>query len=140
MTRLVERIYRDVKATNPRLVVSAAVIADVDLAFEDRFQDWRGWLRDGVLDIAVPMAYTPDSERFESLVRTAREVVGDRRRVWAGIGAYMNTARGTVEMIDIARAQDAGGVALFSYDWAVGEGRGDPDNPFLQQVARSFGR
>ena len=33
-------------------------------------------------------------------------------------------------MIDIARAENAGGVVLFSYDWAVGEGKGDPDWPF----------
>jgi len=140
VTRLVRRIYHDVKAADPAMVVSAAVIADAELAFGDRFQDWRGWLREGVLDIAVPMAYTPDSTRFEGLVRIAREAVGDRRRVWAGIGAYMTTAEGTMGMIDIARAHDAGGVVLFSYDWAVGEGRGDPSNPFLQRVGSKFGR
>ncbi len=141
VTRLVERIYRDVKAVKPRLVVSAAVIADAELAYDDRFQDWRAWLEDGILDIAVPMAYTPDRNRFEALVRTAREAAPDRARVWAGIGAYMNTAEGTIEMIDIARAEGAGGVVLFSYDWAVGEGRGDPANPFLRRIARQrFGR
>lgn len=141
ITRLVERIYRDVKAIEPRLVVSAAVIADRELAYEDRFQDWSGWLRDGILDVAVPMAYTPDRDRFHGLIEDAREAARDRRRVWAGIGAYMNTASGTMEMIDIARRQDAGGVVLFSYDWVVGEGRGDPDDPFLQRVGRArFGR
>ncbi len=140
VTRLVERIYRDVKARNPRMVVSAAVIADAELAFADRFQDWRGWLRDGVLDIAVPMAYTPDSVRFENLVRVARESVADPRRVWAGIGAYMTTAEGAMEMIDIARTYGTGGVVLFSYDWAVGDGRGDPANPFLARVGSRFGR
>jgi hypothetical protein len=49
----------------------------------------------------------------------------------------MNTAEGTVAMIDVARARDAGGVILFSYDWAVGEGRGDPANPFLLRVGRA---
>ncbi len=141
ITRLVGRIYRDVKARKPRLTVSAAVVADADVAFGGRFQDWRGWLRDGILDIAVPMAYTPDTERFQALVRTARNAVRDPRRVWAGIGAYMTTAEGTMEMIDIARGEGAGGVVLFSYDWAVGEGRGDPDDPFLERVGRGrFGR
>lgn len=141
ITRLVERIYRDVKAMKPRLVVSAAVIADREVAFGDRFQDWAAWLRDGILDVAVPMAYTPDRDRFHGLIEDARTAVGDRRRVWAGIGAYMNTASGTVEMIDIARREGAGGVVLFSYDWAVGEGRGDPDDPFLQRVGEArFGR
>ena len=137
VTRLVRRIYDDVKAVNPRLVVSAAVIADTELAYGDRFQDWPSWLEAGILDIAVPMAYTPDEERFLSLVRTARDAAGDRRRLWAGIGAYMNTPTGTMEMIDIARAEGAGGVVLFSYDWAVGEGQGDPADPFLQRVGRA---
>jgi uncharacterized lipoprotein YddW (UPF0748 family) len=141
VTRLVERIHRDVKAVDPRLVVSAAVIADRDLAFADRFQDWSGWLRDGILDIAVPMAYTPDLERFQSLVRVARAEAGHRERVWAGIGAYMNPADRTMRMIDVARTEGAGGIVLFSYDWAVGEGRGDPTDPFLQRIGRSrFGR
>ncbi len=141
VTRLVARIYRDVKAHNPRLVVSAAVVADPEVAFNDRFQDWRGWLREGILDVAVPMAYTPNSARFEALVRAARSASGDSRRLWAGIGAYMNSADGTMEMIDIARAEGAGGVVLFSYDWAIGEGRGDPDDPFLMRVGRGrFGR
>ena len=141
VTRLVERIYRDVKQIDPRLVVSAAVIADADLAFSDRFQDWGGWLRDGILDIAVPMAYTPDVERFQSLVRVARGRAGHRQRVWAGIGAYMNPVERTMRMIDLARSEGAGGIVLFSYDWAVGEGLGDPLNPFLQRVGRErFGR
>ena len=141
VTTLVERIYRDVKALNPRLVVSAAVIADRELAYDDRFQDWPAWLRDGILDIAVPMAYTPDASRFVDLIDTARDAAGDRRRVWAGIGAYMNTPENTLGMIDIARSEDAGGVVVFSYDWVVGEGEGDPSNPLLERIGRArFGR
>ncbi len=76
VTRLVERIHRDVKAIKPRLTISAAVIADTDLALYDRFQAWPSWLERGIVDVAVPMAYTPDSERFRSLVRTARSAAG----------------------------------------------------------------
>jgi uncharacterized lipoprotein YddW (UPF0748 family) len=141
VTRLVERIHRDVKAINPRLVISAAVIADVDLAYRDRFQDWPAWLEAGLVDVVVPMAYTPNAGRFRSLVRSATVAARQRRHVWAGIGAYMNTADGTIGMIDIARVEGAGGVVLFSYDWAVGEGRGDPANPFLRRIGRArFGR
>jgi uncharacterized lipoprotein YddW (UPF0748 family) len=134
ITGLVERIYRDVKVVRPGLVVSAAVVADARAAYEQRFQDWRRWLSDGILDVAVPMAYTTDHERFSSLIRDARGAAGASDRMWAGIGSYMNTPDGTVRMIDVARAEGAGGVVLFSYDWAVGEGQGDPGNPFLQRV------
>jgi uncharacterized lipoprotein YddW (UPF0748 family) len=137
VTGLVRRIYRDVKRVRPGLVVSAAVVPDPEEALEERFQDWTGWLREGILDVAVPMAYTPDRSRFGELIREARRVAGAPYRVWAGIGAYMNTAGSTVEMIDVARAEDAGGVVLFSYDWAVGEGVGDTRDPFLQRIGRA---
>lgn len=137
ITGLVERLYGEVKAIRPSLLVSAAVVADPETAFSDRFQDWATWLRNGSLDVAVPMAYTTQRSRFATQVRAAREAAADRGRVWAGIGSYMNTTDGTLDMIDLARIEDAGGVVLFSYDWAVGEGRGDPDNPFLLRVGRA---
>jgi uncharacterized lipoprotein YddW (UPF0748 family) len=141
VTRLVSRIRDDVKALRPRLVVSAAVIADPDLAYGDRFQDWQAWLREGLIDVAVPMAYTPDAGRFRELVREARAAAPSPDRVWAGIGAYMNSPAGTLRMIDIAREEGAGGVVLFSYDWVVGEGKGDPGDPLLQRIGRErFGR
>ncbi|MGY8779648.1 MAG: glycoside hydrolase family 10 protein [Longimicrobiales bacterium] len=141
VTRLVRRIHHDVKEINPRLVISAAVIADTDLARNDRFQEWPVWLRDGLIDIAVPMAYTPDSSRFASLIQVAADAAENGDRLWAGIGAYMNSVDGTLGMIDIARQSGAGGVVLFSYDWAVGEGIGDPSNPYLQRIGQGrFGR
>ena len=40
-------------------------------------------------------------------------------------------------MIDIARSEKVGGVVLFSYDWLVGEGLGDPTSPFLRRIAEA---
>ena len=117
------------------------MIADSELAYGDRFQPWKEWLRDGLIDVAVPMAYTPDPDRFEALVRDARSAAPAPDRVWAGIGAYMNSPSGTIEMIDIARERGAGGIVLFSYDWAVTEGQDDPSGPLLDRIARErFGR
>jgi uncharacterized lipoprotein YddW (UPF0748 family) len=135
ITSLVREIYMAVKARRPEVVVSAAVIADVRTAYGHRYQDWPGWLSEGILDIAVPMAYTPDNGSFTTQVRSARSAAGNRERVWAGIGAYMNTVDGTLDKIDLARREDAGGVVLFSYDWAVSAG-GDVSDPFLEQIGR----
>ncbi len=136
ITGLVRRIYHDVKARRPEVVVSAAVIADADDAFRHRFQDWPGWLAEGILDIAVPMAYTPDNARFDRQIAEARSAAGVRERVWAGVGAYLNGLEGTLDKIDLARAHGAGGVVLFSYDWAVETAPGEDDEPFLDRVAR----
>jgi len=136
ITGLVERIYRAVKARRPSLVVSAAVFPDVDDAYRNRFQDWRGWLERGIVDVVVPMAYTPADDLFTSEVREAARSAGSPDRMWAGIGAYLNGYEGTVEKIDIARREGAGGVVLFSYDWAANQAPVDGGMPFLTRVGR----
>lgn len=131
---LVTRIYHGVKMRRPRVLVSAAVFANRDDAFRFRYQDWRRWLREGVLDVAVPMAYTPDDGVFRSQVREAVEAAGDGERVWAGIGAYRNSPDGTLRKIEAARDLGVAGVVLFSYDWAVRE------DGYLERVGReAFG-
>ena len=129
VTRLVSRIRSDVRAVNPRLVVSAAVIADPQLAYGDRFQPWKEWLRDGLIDVAVPMAYTPDPARFDALVREARSAATSPERVWAGIGAYMNSPSGTIRMIDIARDRGAGGDRSLLVRLGRHRGRGGTRRP-----------
>lgn len=140
ITALVERIYFGVKKRNPAAVVSAAVFPDPGDAYQNRFQDWQGWIRAGILDVVAPMAYTPDNDRFEEQIRMAVEAAGPGR-VWAGIGVYQNTYQGTLDKIRIARSLGTRGTVLFSYDWAVSEGESDGEQSFLDRVgAELFGR
>jgi uncharacterized lipoprotein YddW (UPF0748 family) len=141
ITDLVERVHVGVKTRRPRMVVSAAVFPDATDAYENRFQDWRGWLDAGILDVAIPMAYTPDDDVFRAQVGDAARAAGRRGRVWAGIGAYLNTPEGTVEKIDIAREEGVGGVVLFSYDWAAHEAPSSGGVPYLARIGEErFGR
>jgi uncharacterized lipoprotein YddW (UPF0748 family) len=141
VTDLVERLHGEVKARRPEVVVSAAVFADAVDAREHRFQDWPAWLEAGVVDVVAPMAYTPVDRRFREQVAVAVDAAGDSGRVWAGIGVYRTTFQGTVSKIGIAREMGAGGVVLFSYDWAASEGKSRDGVPFLERVGRrSFGR
>lgn len=137
ITSLVARVYRDVKAVRPDVVVSAAVFADRIDAYGARYQDWGGWLDEGIVDVVAPMAYSPDDRAFRRHVAAAVEAAGDARRVWAGIGAYLTGFDGTVRKIGIAREVGATGVVLFSYDWIVAEGDGPGDVTFLDGVGRS---
>ncbi|MEO5935761.1 MAG: family 10 glycosylhydrolase, partial [Terriglobales bacterium] len=68
LTQLVRRIYIEAKLANPKIKVSAAVIAwgkpPTDEAdFENVspmqriFQNWHGWLEEGILDMSLPMNY-----------------------------------------------------------------------------------
>jgi uncharacterized lipoprotein YddW (UPF0748 family) len=139
VTDLVERIYHGVKKRNPDVLVSAAVFANSEDAYRNRFQDWREWLRRGILDVACPMAYTQETQIFTDQIRTAVETAG-AERVWAGIGSYRTTVAGTVEKIQVARGLGAAGIVLFSYDSAVRPGPENPNGDYLIQVRdQAFG-
>ena len=119
------------------MVVSAAVFANQDDAFRHRYQDWPSWLEEGILDVAAPMAYTVDNDRFQRFVRAGRKAAGPRVRLWAGIGAYLDTENGTMEKIDLARSEGAGGVILFSYDWAMTDGSPSGGASLLERIGRA---
>ena len=138
ITRLVEKVYRAVKAKKPGVTVSAAVFANDENAFTRRFQDWRRWLSLGILDVACPMAYSTDTAIFKKQIEvatTSAHTAG--RRVWAGIGAYRIPSESTVEKINAARAIGADGIILFSYDFTIRPSDLNPGGDYLGRVRRS---
>jgi len=139
ISELVERIYHGVKKRKPEALVSAAVFANAEDAYRSRFQDWRAWVREGILDVVAPMAYTPDNGDFRDQVGHAVEVAGGER-VWAGIGAYQNSYEGTLDKIRIARQLRTRGVVLFSYDWAVAEGESQGNQSLLDRIGQEMFR
>lgn len=113
---LVRRVYLDVKERRSDLLVTAAVLPEWRGAARWRFQEWTSWLAEGTLDVAVPMAYTTDTEEFHRWVDAALAAAGSPDRVWAGVGAYRNPVDRTVEQIDEARAIGVSGIVVFSYN------------------------
>lgn len=122
---LVERLHKELKQARPDLLLSAAVFADSHLASQFRFQDWPNWARHGWLDILCPMAYTPETERFQSLLEGVRKAAAGQA-VWIGIGAYRQGVEQAKEKIALARAAGVEGFVLFSYNSSVTI---SPDNP-----------
>ena len=119
LTDLVTRVRSAVKVRRPAAVVSAAVFPDATEAATRRLQDWEGWVRDGLLDVVCPMAYTTDPALFRSQISKVRQLAGEKP-VWAGIGAFQLSSLETVLNIRAARELGAQGVILFSYDNLVG--------------------
>lgn len=138
VSSLVRGVRRAVDAVNPEATLSVAVFADPVDAERGRFQEWRGWLADGTVDVVAPMAYTPDDERFSDLIRlaTLADDGGGGRRVWAGVGIYQTSLEGAVRKVDIARASGTGGVIFFSYDWAREQSPDGAGEPYLEALAR----
>ena len=109
------------------------MVPDPQEAVARRLQDWRGWLRAGLVDVVCPMAYTTDSAVFAAQIGAAREIAG-AHALWAGIGAYRLSSPQIVEHVRTARRLGVGGVILFSYDSLADPARG-PD--YLSQVGRA---
>jgi uncharacterized lipoprotein YddW (UPF0748 family) len=119
VTELVTRIAGVVRSAPRETLLSAAVFSDVEDARRHRFQAWEQWVAEGWVDVIVPMVYTPEDAVFEARVRRAAQVAGPER-VWAGVGLYRTSFPGSVTQGQSAFRERLGGVALFSYDWAVG--------------------
>jgi uncharacterized lipoprotein YddW (UPF0748 family) len=112
---LVGRLARTARRTRPSLTLSAAVVPEA-VAMRDKGQEWERWMRDGLLDAACPMAYTPDTSLFREQIAGLRDRLGPRAVLWAGIGAWRLDTAGVIEKVHAARAAGASGVVLFSSD------------------------
>lgn len=133
LTRLVASVRQAVKSARPAALLSAAVVPDPNEASTRRFQDWRGWLERGLIDVVCPMAYTTDADLFASQVAAARAIAGPRP-LWAGIGAYRLSPPQIVANVRTARRLGVGGIILFSYDSLTDPTRG---TDYLSEVGRA---
>ncbi len=134
VTQLVRRVYLEAKAINPRIKVSAAVIPWGEPPISEKdfeqaapmqrvFQDWHGWLKESILDMAIPMNYARETDGvvrgwFDGWIRWEKRHKHGRHLA-VGVGAYLNAPQATLAQIRRARAPEgkhrADGVSLFSY-------------------------
>ncbi len=135
LTALVRRIYLGSTAIKPRVKVSAAVIPWGDgprttaewsrsSAYTRVYQDWRAWLEEGILDLAIPMNYFRESQPAQA-GWLDRWVAFQRdhaygRQVAPGLGLYMNSPAENLAQLSRVSAPGpngarVAGVALYSY-------------------------
>jgi len=115
LTTLVTRIRALVQETRPQAVVSAAVFPVPADARRQKLQDWSLWAERGWLDAVAPMAYATTVPEFSRQIQ-ASKAGAHGRPVWAGIGAWRLPVARTADHIRAARAANAEGILLFSYD------------------------
>jgi len=115
VTAFVRDVRNDLDLINPKLKLTAAVIADQTAALNRYLQDWPRWLREGLLDAAIPMAYSPNTVTVVRQLAAARSIPTEHH-LYAGIAIYNESAREAADKIRRARGLGFDGVALFSYD------------------------
>lgn len=117
VTALVVALRLAARSIAPDIELSAAVWSWADRAYLAQGQDWRRWLEDGLIELAVPMAYTLDDRILRYQAESyARLPLGER--VWVGLGTWLFARRPerALEQIRIVRAAGAAGDSLFSWD------------------------
>jgi hypothetical protein len=157
VTALVRRIYLDCLAVKPSLKMTASVIGwgagPVDdrtwrgsSAYSNVFQDWLGWLEEGIVDVAMPMNYDDEANPeqrgwFDRWLAWEKTHQG-KRHVAAGIGLFLNKPEAGLAQIRRALAPGPGGeqlagVALYSYAVSNAPPRGSdfPATPNAQVYA-----
>jgi uncharacterized lipoprotein YddW (UPF0748 family) len=162
VTAFVRRLSLGAKAIRPSITVSAALIAwgsgpasshgftKTD-AYRVAFQDWEGWLREGIIDLASPMLYkrehaAAERKQFDDwlqfVVATAH---ANGRAAVPGIGAYLNSIEGTLRQSRRAREANADGILFFAMGdtkpWSILKNSTNNEvreNPYALPVAGVF--
>ena len=134
VSALVRKIYLSVLDVKPRVKVSTASITwgnapkDLDdwhrksAAYNNTFQDWCSWTKEGIVDINIPMVYGPAesfayTETFDAWCRFAKSQKYNRHLVISP-ALYLNTPYGSAAQVRAAFNSAGGvtdGVCLYSY-------------------------
>jgi uncharacterized lipoprotein YddW (UPF0748 family) len=126
VTAIVRRVYLESYALKPRVRVSADVITygagpasqggwTRTRTYAEVLQDWRGWLSEGILDLAIPMDYKRDTATGGDQRRMYAEwsdFAKDnqfRRQAAIGSALYLNDVDASVRQILQALAPSAAG-------------------------------
>ncbi len=135
VTELVRKLYVEALAIKPRVKVTAATIAWGDgpkndegwyktQPYSEVLQDWRAWLEEGIIDMAMPMTYQreykPQQKRgYDNWIEYAKDHQYNRQ-IAIGPGNYLNYIEDTLAQIRRAEAPSAKGnqvvgTVLYSY-------------------------
>lgn len=144
VTNLVRRIYAETKRVKPRVRVSACTITwgaldvgwQASAAYTKALQDWHGWMREGILDISMPMDYKRESVAEQK--RSFRDwldftvAASYGRLPVIGLGLYMNSIDDSITQIREARQRGAAGTTGFRYGYTYA-GR-TPEERFYESI------
>ena len=114
---LIKEIYWEVKRKKPQLIVSAAVIANIEKATNMYAQNWLSWIDQDIVDFVYLMAYsknTSDIQKILDLIKSAHY----KKKIVVGLRAWDETKKYKLksihEKIKLIKAEQFAGFALFS--------------------------
>lgn len=137
LTEFLARLYQEVKAINPDLLVSMAPNI-YDWGFKEYLQDSQAWLERGLVDLIHPQIYRRDFESYRQIVDrlvteqfTAEQLPKLAPGILVKLGSYRISPEYLLQAINYNRYRGIQGEVFFFY-----EGLRE-DNDALSQVLRS---
>jgi uncharacterized lipoprotein YddW (UPF0748 family) len=123
VTNIVRRVYLESIALKPSLKVSAALIAFGGgptteagwlsaEAYWRVYQDWRAWTEEGIIDLAIPMAYKREHNAEAAQFQTWSEWLKNHQYNRGGLmgqGSFVNSIEGTLRQTRSALQPSAAG-------------------------------
>ncbi|HEX4743841.1 MAG TPA: family 10 glycosylhydrolase [Candidatus Limnocylindria bacterium] len=128
VTNIVRKVYVEAHAIKPHVRISADTITygygpqsvggwESTRTYAEVLQDWRGWMREGILDLNIPMNYKRD--HFVTEPNNQRRMYHEwnefskdnqyRRETAIGSALYLNYIEGSVRQVRAALAPSAAG-------------------------------
>ncbi len=114
VTDSVAAIHDRLKLVDPDLVLLAYPIGRLNDALNYNYQDWPGWMTEGVIDGVLPQIYTADAALFASSLAAHDAAYGGDRLLGVSLDAF----RAGVDLagqIETARQQGFAGTSPFRH-------------------------
>ncbi len=88
VSSLVKNLGNAARRIHPGIHISTTGLMPYSRASREAYQDWRLWVKSGLVDFVTLMCYTRDAEEFKKMVENGRENAGDLAKVNIAVGAY----------------------------------------------------
>lgn len=114
ITGFVERIASWRDEEHPNLILSAAVVPDIDEAIRTKRQNWLAWTEAGWLDLVTPMIYSLDNGHVANQIA---QLSGQTGGAWfvPGIAPFMGMSpHQVIDQVTASRAAGQPGAVLFA--------------------------
>ena len=119
----------DLWEIKPSLVISASAFSNIKDSYGYRLADWPAWNKEGIVDVCMPMDFSPDNRAV--FFPRADEALKNQgtRHVYIGQGAYMNTQENTLTQLEYIRQKGFPGTVFYDYRHP-NQGKLDQDGVF----------
>ena len=118
ITKLLIGINESKEKINKEIIISAAVKPNIIEAKDRWYQDWIGWVEKGLLDVAVPMNYVSDINKFSENLFLIKNNISHPNldNIAIGVSTYNQDALSAVDKIYICKLNGFKNISIFSYD------------------------